>query len=43
MPEMPMTTFDDFLAMLTAHSFYLTAQCLNTEWSMKAVLCHICV
>ena len=31
------------LATLTARSFYLTAQCLNTELLMKAVLCHICV
>jgi len=44
MPEMQTTTLDDFcLATLTALSFYLTAQCLNTDCIMKAVLCHICV
>jgi len=32
MPETLTTTFDDLpLATLTALSFYLTAQCLNTE------------
>jgi len=30
-------------ATLTALSFLLSAQCLNTEPIMKAALCHICV
>ena len=37
------TLVDIRLATLTALSFYLTAQCLNTESLMKAVLFHICV
>jgi len=41
MPETLMSTLVDLrLAMLTALSFYLTAQCLNTESLMKAVLFH---
>jgi len=44
MSETPTSTLVDLrLVMLTALSFYLTAQCLNTESIMKAVLCHICV
>ena len=44
MPETLMSPLVDFnLATLSALSFYLTAQCLNTVSLMKAVLCHICV
>ena len=37
------TLVDIRLATLTALSFYLTAQRLNTESLMKAVLFHICM
>jgi len=44
MPETLTSTLVDLrLAALKALSVYLTAQCLNTESIMKAVLCHICV
>jgi len=44
MPEMLTSALGDLrLATLTALSFYLTAQCLNTESIMKAVVSYLCV
>jgi len=42
MPETLMSTLVDIrLVTLTALSFYLTAQCLNTESLMKAVVSYL--
>ena len=37
------TTFVDSLFGKANSPVYLTAQCLNTEFIIKAFLCHICV
>ena len=43
MPETLTSTLVDLrLATLTALPFYLTAQCLNPESLMKAILCRVC-